>query len=244
MEENLQGAPVLCVMTHAGSRPRFNVVRKGFDGRGTLVLEDIDQWFGPFDMLDDEEDLSEVFMRASLSRGAREAIQFVRSAVENPEVHVFASCAKAHDVAPFFYDLLDPVSVFEIDKPDVAERTEIWTQALRAHPSLAHMSVGDLVRLSAGMARYDMCLAVRETLDEAYREGLAARRYAPVGEARLFEKLAAYQPLDSTVYSELEERVAQEFRARLIDASVDDVVDGSGLAGAFEREEGRELPEA
>ena len=41
------------------------------------------------------------------------------------------------------------------------------------------------------------------------------RSYLPVSVQNLFEKLAAYQPLDSREYHELEERVVDDFRGGL-----------------------------
>ena len=38
------------------------------------------------------------------------------------------------------------------------------------------------------------------------------RRYQPVTRDNLFDKLAAYQPLDSREYRELEEAVVSDFR--------------------------------
>ena len=42
-----------------------------------------------------------------------------------------------------------------------------------------------------------------------------SRRYVPVTRENLFEKLAAYQPLDSEEYLALEEAVVKDFRADL-----------------------------
>ena len=62
---------------------------------------------------------------------------------------------------------------------------------------------------------YDMYMAAREAIEEAYKEGLMSRRYVPVTRENLFEKLAAYQPLDSEEYLALEEAVVKDFRADL-----------------------------
>ena len=64
------------------------------------------------------------------------------------------------------------------------------------------------------MPRYDMYMAAREAIEEAYKEGLVSRRYVPVTRENLFDKLAAYQPLDSEEYRALEEAVVKDFRAR------------------------------
>lgn len=73
------------------------------------------------------------------------------------------------------------------------------------------------MRLSANMPRYDLYIAVREALEEAYKQGLVERRYQPVTRENLFDKLAAYQPLDSAEYAALENAVISDFVAGLDD---------------------------
>ena len=87
----------------------------------------------------------------------------------------------------------------------------------RAHPSLRALNREELVRLSANMPRYDLYMAVREALEEAYKQGLVERRYQPVTRENLFDKLAAYQPLDSAEYAALENAVISDFAAGLDD---------------------------
>ena len=212
MEENLQGMPVLCVMAQADNAPKLNASRNEFLGRGVLMLEDIDLWGSP--LADLADDLGG-FMFSQLSRGAREAINLIRSAVDNPDVYVLVSAAEAGEIDPFFFDLLEPLSIVDIDYPTPEERVGIWMEIAREHPSLRGVNRSDLVRYSASMPRYDMYMAAREAIEEAYKEGLVSRRYVPVTRENLFEKLAAYQPLDSEEYLALEEAVVKDFRADL-----------------------------
>ena len=55
----------------------------------------------------------------------------------------------------------------------------------------------------------------REAVEEAYKASLVARRYLPVTAGNLFDKLAAYQPLDSAEYRALEDAVVKGFREDL-----------------------------
>lgn len=222
MEENLQGVPVLCVMAQADRQPRLNASRTSFEGAGVLVLEDLDLWVSPFG--DGAADDFGGFLIASLSRGAREAIGLIRSAVENPDVHVLASAAEAGEVDPFFYELLEPLSVIDIDYPTESERADIWMEIAREHPSIRGVDRAALVRYSAQMPRYDLYMAAREAIEEAYKASLVARRYVPVTADNLFDKLAAYQPLDSDEYRALEEAVVSGFRREL--EHVDDLLRG------------------
>ena len=222
MEENLQGVPVLCVMAQADRQPRLNASRTSFEGAGVLMLEDLDLWVSPLG--DGTADDFGGFLMASLSRGAREAIGLIRSAVENPDVHVLASAAEAGEVDPFFYELLEPLSVIDIDYPTESERADIWMEIAREHPSVRGVDRAALVRYSAQMPRYDLYMAAREAIEEAYKASLVARRYVPVTADNLFDKLAAYQPLDSDEYRALEEAVVSGFRRELEHA--DDLLRG------------------
>lgn len=212
MDENLQGMPILCVMTQAEGTQGLNVSHGEIVGGAVVVLEDIDMWPVPeSDMGDDFGG----FLMVQLSRGAREAINLIRSAVDNPDVYVLASASDEHSIDPFFLDLLEPASVVDIDLPTPEDRIEIWMDLAHTHPSLRAINRADLVRYSAGMPRFDIYMAVREAIEEAYKESLLARRYVPVTRENLFEKLAAYQPLESDEYHALEEAVLRNFRADL-----------------------------
>ncbi len=213
MEENLQGLPVLCVMAQADRQPKLNGARNTFEGPGVLMLEDLDLWVSP--MMDAAGDDFGGFLLASLSRGAREAINLIRSAVENPDVFVLASASESGEVDPFFYDLLEPLSVVDIDYPTDAERADIWMDIAREHPSMRGLDRDALVRYSAQMPRYDMYMAAREAVEEAYKASLVARRYVAVTADNVYDKLAAYQPLDSDEYRALEEAVVGDLRREL-----------------------------
>ncbi len=80
------------------------------------------------------------------------------------------------------------------------------------------------MRYSANMPRYDMYMAAREAVEEAYKLGLVTRKYQPVTRDNIFDKLAAYQPLDSREYHELEEAVVRDFRRDL--SHIDDLLRG------------------
>lgn len=212
MEETFQGMSVLCVSAQAQDAETLSALRHGFQGGGVLVLEDIDLWGSP---VAEMADGLEGFLMASMSRGAREAVNLIRQAVDNPEVYVLASAASAEGVDPFFLDVLGPVSCIDIDLPTADERADIWMDLARTHPSMRSLCRDDLVRLSANLPRYDIYMAAREAVEEAYKQGLVARRYQPVTRDNLFDKLAAYQPLDSAEYAELESSVISDFSAGL-----------------------------
>ena len=139
----------------------------------------------------------------------------IRSAVEDPDVYVLVTATTEGEVDPFFYDLLEPLSVIDIGYPDERERRDIWHDIVSAHPSMSGINRHDLVRYSAGMPRYDIYMAAREALEEAYKMGLIAREFVPVSPQNIFEKLAACQPLNSEEYKALEEAVIRDFRRDL-----------------------------
>lgn len=203
---------MLCVSAQAADADKLAGLRRGFEGGGVLVLEDLDLWGSP--LSEAADDMAGLLM-AAMSRGAREAVNLIRQAVENPDVYVLASASSAEAVDPFFLDMLYPISCIDIDYPTPAERDDIWMDLARSHPSLRALNRDELVRLSANLPRYDIYMAVREALEEAYKQGLVERRYQPVTRDNLFDKLAAYQPLDSAEYAELENAVISDFAAGL-----------------------------
>ena len=215
--------PVLCVMAQADRQPKLNQARNAFEEPAVLVIEDIDLWAAP--AFDQPEDIGGLIM-STLSRGAREAVNLIRSSADDPDVFVLCTSALGNDVDPYFFDLLGPVSAVDIDYPTEKERADIWMEIAREHPSVRGVDRDQLVRFSQGMPRFDMHMAAREAIEEAYKDSLTKRRYIPVTTDNLFDKLAAYQPLDSPEYKALEQAVVDDFRREL--DHLDDLLKGDG----------------
>lgn len=220
-EESLQGVPMLVVSSEGiDFRSRQNFMRLGFTQPMSLVMEDIDLWTTPEDEIPEEKEALAV--QANAARGAREALNIIRSAVANPNVYVLASASSLKDVDPFFIDLLAPASVVDIELPGDDDRRAIWGKILAEHGSLRHMNLDDLVRLSDGMPRFDIESAAHEAIEEAYKQSLSQRRFVAVSAQNIFEKLANYQPLESEIYRDLEEKVIDDFRRDL--AHINDIL--------------------
>lgn len=213
MEENYQGMPILCVSAQSVDIPKNNSLRDVFSKGGVLVLEDLDMWSSPMGDFGDEG--GNPFFMMQLTRGAREAVNLISSAVANPDVYVLVTTSTRGAVDPFFLDMLEPMSVIDIDYPTPEERVQIWMDISQNHPSINSINKADLVRLSANMPRFDIYMAAREAIEEAYKLGLMTRSYQPVTRDNLFDKLAAYQPLESQEYTELEDAVIKDFRVDL-----------------------------
>ena len=75
--------------------PRSSLACATACGPGILVLEDLDLWGAP--VIDAADDMAGFFM-AAMSRGAREAVNLIRQAVENPDVFVLASSSEAGEI--------------------------------------------------------------------------------------------------------------------------------------------------
>ncbi len=209
MEENLSGMPLLCVSARDINATKTNSLRDLLAGPGVLVLEDLDTWISP--VSPNLEDSNSAFMMVQLTRGAREAVSLIEEAVANPDIYVIATVADINDIEGFFFDLIGRITEVEIEPPSPEERVEIWNNLAIDHPSLRGINKAELVRLSAGMSRFDICMAVREAIEAAYKQGLSKRAYVEVTKENLFDKLAAYQPLESKEYKELEDAVVASF---------------------------------
>ena len=117
-----------------------------------------------------------------------------------------------HDgIEPFLLEILGPLTEVDIAYPTPGERAALWIDLAKKHPSIRGVNRISLVRFSANLARFDICMAARDAIEDAYKQGLRAGKYTPVHPYDLFEKLAAYQPLDSREYAELEEAMIRDF---------------------------------
>ncbi len=220
LEDNLQGYSVLSVAIRGGANTHPSKLASVLEKGGVLLLEDLDLWEPPAP--DSFDDLGGI-IRASVGRGARETMALIRRAVEHPAVLVVATTCVDSSVDAFFVDLLTPFTVLDISLPTEADRADIWGEIMREHPSLRTVDRGQLVQLSRGMPRYDIYMAAREALEEAYRQGLAEGRYVPVSVENLLDKLAAYQDLESEEYRQLEDTVVAQFREDL--ANLENLLD-------------------
>ncbi|WP_165060387.1 MULTISPECIES: ribonucleotide reductase subunit alpha [unclassified Adlercreutzia] len=220
MEESYQGLPLLCVSARAVDIPNNGSLHDIFQKGGVLVLEDLDFWASP---VTDEGDDGNAFFMMQLTRGAREAVNLIRFAVESPDVYVIATCTDIDGIDSFFMELLEPMSLVDIDLPTAEERIQIWDYIAEKHPSIRGINRADLVRLSSNMSRIDIYAAAREAVEDAYKAGLMLRRYQPVTRENIFDKIAAYQPLESSEYAELEDEVIRDFRRDL--GHIDDILD-------------------
>ena len=222
MEEGMGGMPVLCVTTQGNNRPRMNHAHNRFEGPGILVIEDLDMWVMP-EVPESPEGFGG-FMMANISRGAREAVNLIRSAVEDPDVFVLATASMTGEADPFFYEILEPITIVDIGNPNAKERADIWAEIARDHPSFRNVDADGLLRYSEGLPRYDMYMAAREAVDDAYKLGLIQRTYIPVTPQIIYEKLASFQAPGSERYHELEEAIVDDFRADL--DHLEDLLDG------------------
>lgn len=216
IDENIHGDVVLCVLAQTSLGLRFNTAKGQIDGSGVLLLEDIDLWAHllPFD--EECYDCSSGRLGSSnMSKGAYEAARLIRSAVENPDVYVLASCSNDTDISGVFLDMLYPFTVVDLDYPTEYERASLWGDLMNRHPSMKGAQLETLVAYSKGLARFDIYMAAREAVEASYKESLAAKCYIPLTTTAICEKLAAYQPLDSDEYKSLEEQVISDFRQEL-----------------------------
>ncbi len=210
MEEGVQGVPMLCVTADSSNRPRMNHQQNRFQGPAILVIDELDTWRIP-EPPESVEGGMQAFVLANMTRGAREAINLIRSAVEDPNVIVLATSTIGGEVDPFFYEVLEPLTIIDIANPNEQERADIWAEIMQDHPSTRSLDVKDLVKYSAGLARYDIYMAAREAIEEAYKAGLVQRGFVPVTSQNILDKIAACQPFDSDEYHALEDRVVSDF---------------------------------
>lgn len=207
MDSNEQGSSVLCIMASPELRNRFGFAFADTGEQVTLILEDVDRWGLPFEEGEDGD--GGTFTH--LSRGAQKAIALIRASIENPNITVLASASSDNRIEDYMWDLLSPIEPIDIALPTMAERTRLWTALVREHESLARLDVVKLVQYSANLSRFDIAMATREAIEQAYRDSILKRAYVRVSEDNLYEKLAACQPIDSREYRMLEDALVARF---------------------------------
>lgn len=221
MEENISGANILCMMASADSNFRLNPARTGFNGKGILILEDVDMWDFPEINFDDLDGFSS-FMNAQISRGIAEVINLIEVAIEDPNILVLASVKNNIEESKFAKMIFQDYFEVPIAFPNDQERLAIWQRLAQDHPSLRAFNLEKLVKYSSNMSRYDIEIAAHEALEDAYQEGIEKREYIPLKISKIIEKLAENYPLDSNEYKELEDVAFEDFKKDI--DNIDDIL--------------------
>ncbi len=222
LDHNPQGQPVLCVMASADFKARLtNLSRIGFTSPTVLILEDLDQWDLP--LTEGSFNSPSDIFQVQISRGAREALTLVHSALESPEVTVFISASHPEEIEDLLLDGIEHYRVVDIDLPSAEERRAVWRAAQSAHPSLRGLDVSQMVEFSATMSRFEIFAVITEAVEHAYRVSLEKGSFSAVHTGDIVSRLSNFQPLDSSEYQEMEDLVVSDFKKSL--DSIDDLLE-------------------
>ena len=224
LDQNAQGQAVLCVMASADFKSRISgVPRAGFESPTVVMLEDVDLWGSP--LADAGSDDMGMFAYAQLSRGAREALALIQTALESPEATVLISASEPSDIDPFFWGLIgSQYQIIDIDLPSARERHEIWREVQAQHPSTRGLDATRMVELSRGLSRFEILAIASEAVEEAYRKSIAENRFCAVETGAMVSRLANFQPLDSAEYRCMEGMAVEELRRNT--SNFDDLLEG------------------
>lgn len=224
LDRNAQGQVVLCVMASSDFKSRLSgVPRAGFESPTAVILEDLDLWDLPvFDEANAESPMQGL-LQMQLSRGAREALALVQTALESPEATVLISAAEPKDIDPFFWELIGPHRVIDIDLPTTEERYAIWREVQSQHPSTRGLDVKMLVELSRSLTRFEIFAIANEAVEDSYRESMRKNRFCAVPTDDIVMRLANFQPLESDEYKRMENLAVENLRRSTSD--FDDLLD-------------------
>ncbi|MDO5426501.1 MAG: ribonucleotide reductase subunit alpha, partial [Coriobacteriia bacterium] len=126
MDEHVAGSSVLCMMAPADSNFRLNPSRTGFNGKGILMLEDVDTWDFPDPSELGGEDGIAGFFNAQMSRGIAEVSNLIEVALEDPNILVMATVGDKVDEDEIRNSLgAETFTVIRIDNPTERERAAI-----------------------------------------------------------------------------------------------------------------------
>lgn len=225
LDHNAQGQVVLCVMASPDFKPRLQgLQRTGFEGPTAVILEDLDLWDFPVPEAPMPEMSMQAFLQAQLSRGAREALALIQVALDSPEATVLISASEPNDIDPFFWELIGPHKVIDIDLPTDAERRTIWREVQSQHPSTRGLDVAKMVEFSRTLSRFEIFMVANEAVEEAYRQSIAKGKFCAVPTDDVMGRLASFQPLDSVEYRTMEDIAVADFRRQTSD--FDDLLQG------------------
>ncbi len=225
LDHNAQGQVVLCVMASPDFKPRLQgLQRTGFDEPTTVILEDLDLWDFPTVDTSTPEAAVQGLIQMQLSRGAREALALIQTALDSPEATVLISAAEPKDIDPFFWELIGPYRMIDVDLPNEAERRAIWREVQSQHPSARGLDVSRMVEFSRTLSRFEILMVANEAVEEAYRNSIAKERFCAVESDDVMSRLASFQPLDSSEYRTMEDIAVAELRRETSD--FDDLLKG------------------
>lgn len=155
-------------MASADFKSRISgVPRAGFESPTVVILEDFDLW----DLPDFDPQLAENpvqgLLQMQLSRGAREALALIQTALESPEATVLISASEPSDIDPFFWELIgSQYQIIDIELPSARERREIWREVQAQHPSTRGLDATRMVELSRGLSRFEILAIASEAVEE------------------------------------------------------------------------------
>lgn len=215
LEENasMGSIPMLCVMASPDlNQSRFAMPASYYPA--VLVLEDFDLWAqvleGVFAL-----DEAEIAAGKSYSKQALETLGMIRFALKNPHTCVLISLESIDNLPEQILDMIESPEIINIENPTVHERHTLWQRIATEHPHFKSFNLSRLVRLTNGMSRSDIINASYEMVQDAYRKSLDAHHLVSFGEMDLIEKMAAYMPLESKEYQEVEDLIVQNFMTEL-----------------------------
>ncbi|MBP5313484.1 MAG: hypothetical protein J6Y65_00960 [Eggerthellaceae bacterium] len=223
--ESPDGLPLLNVFVQ-NKKKAINAIKSELVGAGVLILEDIDTWMSPINEMP-ELPFAPFAGMPQMTRGAREALNLIRMATENPEVYVLCTAVHEDAIDEIFAEMIYPLNVVNVGKPTREERAELCMDIAEEHPSLRVINISQLVDFSDGLARFEIYAAARDAVEFAYKKGIEERRFVPITPVMIFERLAAFFPLDSEGYHRLEDAIMDAYASdfETIDSLLDDMHD-------------------
>ncbi len=161
-----------------------------------VILEDFDLW----DLPDFDPQLAENpvqgLLQMQLSRGAREALALIQTALESPEATVLISASEPSDIDPFFWELIgSQYQIIDIELPSARERREIWREVQAQHPSTRGLMLLVWWSSLVAFSRFEILAIASEAVEEAYRKSIAENRFCAVETGAMVSRLANFQPL-------------------------------------------------
>ena len=182
------------------------------ENSGLLVLENLEDWQPFFEGQSLEfGDGAQSFISIQLTPAGREFINLVEACALNPNVQILCSTTCAEDVPSRILEILGDVSEVKVEKPNSAERKQIWNKLANTHPSLRGLNFEELSSLTAHLTRAEIEKAVQEAIAESYNTSLKFGKCDGIKRENLFEKILLKQDKNSEEFKRIENFLVDNF---------------------------------
>jgi hypothetical protein len=140
-----------------------------------------------------------------------ELLVYVGMIMEKDGICPLMTAADDVELDPEVYEIFGDYDSVEVEMPDLYERTDIWRQVYREHPSFSGVDMQSLIRLSEGVSRQDIRDIANRVVTEVYRNSMAKRQNVGVDMLDALMEMKEYFDVGTGSYQRIEDEIIKRF---------------------------------